>query len=89
LADAAPTGALLRAYLAATAWAGPLAERHLRKRLARGKENPGRWLEKLGEASLSHPLVTPVITPRFVPSCTPEMLQVRREEENYRLAGLW
>jgi len=55
LADAAPTGALLRAYLAATAWAGPLAERHLRKRLAHGKENPGRWREKLGEALLSRP----------------------------------
>ena len=55
MADAAPTGAQLRAYLAGTAWAGPLAERHLRKRLARGKENPDRWREKLGEASLPRP----------------------------------
>ena len=50
MADPAPTGALLHAYLAATAWAAPLAERHLQKRLARGKENPDRWREKLGEA---------------------------------------
>jgi 3-deoxy-D-manno-octulosonic-acid transferase len=56
LADTAPTGALLRLYLAATALAAPLAERHLRKRLARGKENPDRWREKLGEASAARPL---------------------------------
>lgn len=55
MAEAAPTGALLRAYMAATAWGGPLAERHLKKRLARGKENPDRWREKLGEASLPRP----------------------------------
>jgi 3-deoxy-D-manno-octulosonic-acid transferase len=55
LADHAPTGGLLRAYLAATAWAAPLAERHLENRLARGKEHPDRWREKLGEASHPRP----------------------------------
>ena len=55
MADHAPTGALLRAYLAATAWAAPLAQRHLESRLARGKENPDRWREKLGEASHPRP----------------------------------
>ena len=55
MADQAPTGGLLRAYLAATAWAAPLAERHLQRRLARGKENPDRWREKLGEASSPRP----------------------------------
>ena len=55
MADPAPTGILLRLYLAATAGAAPLAERHLKKRLARGKENPSRWREKLGEASLPRP----------------------------------
>lgn len=55
MAEPAPTGALLRAYLAATAWAGPLAEHHLKGRLARGKENPDRWREKLGETSVPRP----------------------------------
>jgi len=55
LADQAPTGGLLRAYMAATAWAAPLAEHHLERRLARGKENPDRWREKLGEASHARP----------------------------------
>ncbi len=55
MADRAPTGAVLRAYLAATAWSAPLAQRHLRTRLARGKENPDRWREKLGEASHPRP----------------------------------
>ena len=55
MADPAPTGILLRLYLAATAGAAPLAERHLKKRLVRGKENPARWREKLGEASLPRP----------------------------------
>ncbi|MFN7595379.1 MAG: 3-deoxy-D-manno-octulosonic acid transferase, partial [Cereibacter sp.] len=55
MADRAPTGALLCAYLAATAWSAPLAARHLQARLARGKENPDRWREKLGEASHPRP----------------------------------
>lgn len=55
MSDRAPTGAALRAYLAATAWSAPLAARHLQARLARGKENPDRWREKLGEASHPRP----------------------------------
>jgi 3-deoxy-D-manno-octulosonic-acid transferase len=48
-------GLQLRAYLAATQ-AIPLAgPRHLRKRLAKGKELPGRWQEKLGEPTLPRP----------------------------------
>ncbi|PZQ95708.1 MAG: 3-deoxy-D-manno-octulosonic acid transferase [Cereibacter sphaeroides] len=50
-----PTGPLLRLYLAFSRAVTPLAERHLRKRLTRGKENPDRWREKLGEASEARP----------------------------------
>lgn len=50
-----PTGPALRAYLAAS-HAIPLAARAvLRRRLSRGKEHPGRWREKLGEASHPRP----------------------------------
>jgi 3-deoxy-D-manno-octulosonic-acid transferase len=55
LADSAPTGALLRLYLAATAGAAPLAEWHLKRRLARSRENADRWREKLGKASAPRP----------------------------------
>lgn len=55
MTDTAPKGALLRLYLAVSRAAAPLAARHLRKRLARGKEVPDRWREKLGEASLPRP----------------------------------
>ncbi len=47
--------ALLRAYLAATALAAPLARRHLARRLAAGREDPARWREKLGQPSLPRP----------------------------------
>lgn len=50
-----PTGAMLRLYLAFARAVTPFAERHLRKRLAQGKENPDRWREKLGEASGARP----------------------------------
>jgi len=49
------TGAALRAYLAAVRLAGPLLPRHLRRRVARGKEDPARWREKLGEATRPRP----------------------------------
>ncbi|SFR32795.1 3-deoxy-D-manno-octulosonic-acid transferase [Yoonia tamlensis] len=39
-------GGLLRAYLAASYLIAPVAGRILRKRLARGKEHPSRWIEK-------------------------------------------
>lgn len=56
--DARPrqhTGLALRGYLAAASVVGPFARRHLEKRLARGKEDPARWREKLGEASAPRP----------------------------------
>ncbi len=55
MADAPTTGALLRAYLAATALGAPLARRLLARRLARGKEDPARMAEKRGIASLPRP----------------------------------
>jgi 3-deoxy-D-manno-octulosonic-acid transferase len=49
------TGALLRAYLLAVRGLGPLLPGYLRRRLKRGKEDPERWREKLGMASLPRP----------------------------------
>ena len=48
-------GALWRLYLAASMLAAPLLRRHLVRRLARGKEDPLRWREKLGQPSLPRP----------------------------------
>lgn len=42
-------------YRAATGMAGPLIERHLRKRLARGKEDSERFQERLGQPGLRRP----------------------------------
>ena len=50
-----PTGPLLRVYLAASRAIPLFAGPHLRRRLARGKELPDRWREKLGEATASRP----------------------------------
>lgn len=47
-----PTGPGLRAYLLAARAIPLAAPMVLRRRLARGKELPDRWREKLGEASL-------------------------------------
>jgi len=55
LAERPPTGWALRAWLAATHLAGPAARRHLRGRLARGKEDPDRWHEKRGVPSAPRP----------------------------------
>ncbi len=55
MADPAPTGLLLRAWLALSPWLAPLARRHLLRRLARGKEDPARFREKLGQPSLPRP----------------------------------
>jgi len=49
------TGLALRGYLAASALVAPLARRHLKKRLARGKEDAARWREKLGETDVLRP----------------------------------
>jgi 3-deoxy-D-manno-octulosonic-acid transferase len=45
----------LAAYLGLSARANGLARRKLGKRLAAGKEDPKRWTERLGEASLPRP----------------------------------
>jgi 3-deoxy-D-manno-octulosonic-acid transferase len=45
----------LRAYLAATHVVPFLAKLHLKKRIARGKEHPTRWTEKLGQPSVARP----------------------------------
>jgi 3-deoxy-D-manno-octulosonic-acid transferase len=51
----APTGLQLRAYLAFSRAIPLAAPGHLQARLAKGKELPGRWREKLGEPSLPRP----------------------------------
>ncbi len=50
-----PKGATLRAYLLASHALPLLAPRHLRRRLARGKEDAARMGEKLGQATQSRP----------------------------------
>lgn len=55
MTDPKPAGLALRAYLAASRVIPLLARPVLRRRLARGKELPERWREKLGEASLPRP----------------------------------
>jgi 3-deoxy-D-manno-octulosonic-acid transferase len=51
----AKTGTLLRAYLLAVRGMGPFLPGYLRRRVTRGKEDPDRWREKLGEASSLRP----------------------------------
>ncbi len=51
----APTGLQLRAYLAARVLAQPLMRRALRRRMARGKEDPARIGERLGQATAPRP----------------------------------
>lgn len=52
---APPASALLTLALALTRAAGPFGPAILRRRLARGKEDPDRWREKLGETALPRP----------------------------------
>ena len=52
---APPASALLSAWLGMTRLIAPLGPRILKKRLARGKEDPARWREKLGVAGLPRP----------------------------------
>jgi 3-deoxy-D-manno-octulosonic-acid transferase len=47
--------AVLGLYLAATAALSPLGAPLLRRRLARGKEDPGRWREKLAQGMAARP----------------------------------
>ena len=51
----ARTGWALRGYLLAVAALSPLLPWHLKRRLARGKEDPGRWREKLGYPTVARP----------------------------------
>lgn len=55
MTSARPAGLQLRAYLAAARAIPLVAPRLLRRRLDRGKELPGRWREKLGEATQPRP----------------------------------
>ncbi|WP_322867195.1 3-deoxy-D-manno-octulosonic acid transferase [Aquicoccus sp. G2-2] len=52
---AKPAGFALRGWLMLTWAIQPLLPWHLKKRLARGKEHPVRWREKLGHASAERP----------------------------------
>lgn len=52
---ARPPGPALRVWLGLSAVVAPLARWHLRRRAARGKEDPARMEEKLGVASLPRP----------------------------------
>lgn len=47
--------AVLALYRLATRLAGPLVRRHLASRVRRGREDPERWPERLGEPSLPRP----------------------------------
>lgn len=53
---AAPSSALLSLWLGATRVAGPLGPAILKRRLAAGKEDPARWGEKLGHATVARPV---------------------------------
>lgn len=53
--DPAPEGALLKLYLGASHAIPLVAPALLRHRLQRGKEDPARWREKLGEATQPRP----------------------------------
>lgn len=55
MSDPVPKGLLLRLYLATSALSAPFLRRHLARRLARGKEDPARWREKLGQPSVPRP----------------------------------
>jgi 3-deoxy-D-manno-octulosonic-acid transferase len=46
---------ILSIYRTLTTLAGPLISHYLKKRLARGKEHPGRFGERLGDASIKRP----------------------------------
>ena len=53
--EPARTGPLLRAWLLLSRVAHPLARRHVKRRLARGKEDPARYPERFGAPSLPRP----------------------------------
>ena len=55
MAEPAHHGVALRLYLAMSPLLAPVARRHLARRLARGKEDPARAAEKLGQPGLRRP----------------------------------
>ncbi len=55
MTEGASTGAALRGYCALGALAAPLAPFVLRARLARGREDPDRWREKLARTEAARP----------------------------------
>jgi 3-deoxy-D-manno-octulosonic-acid transferase len=55
LADPRALGIAARAYLLASPLIGLLAPMILRKRLRKGREDPLRWREKLGEPGVARP----------------------------------
>lgn len=56
MANAAPPGLALRAYCVLTRGLAQIAPMHLRRRLAKGREDPARWQEKLGQAVVARPV---------------------------------
>ena len=55
MAKAAPPSLALRAYRLLACGLARVAPYHLSRRLAKGREDPARWREKLGVASLARP----------------------------------
>lgn len=55
MADARPPGFALRAYSVLARGLALVAPWHLKRRLARGREDPARWREKLGQAGQARP----------------------------------
>ena len=53
--DVPPDSVLLGLWLAATCAVAPFGAAILRRRLARGKEDPARWQEKLGQIAVERP----------------------------------
>lgn len=55
MASAAPSGFALRAYGLLWRALAKIAPLHLRRRLKKGREDPARWQEKLGQAGAARP----------------------------------
>ncbi|MGB3280141.1 MAG: glycosyltransferase N-terminal domain-containing protein [Pseudorhodobacter sp.] len=55
MGKAAPPSFALRSYLVLARGLGRVAPWHLKRRIAKGREDPARWREKLGQAELARP----------------------------------
>lgn len=55
MAEPRPPSLALRAYMALWHGLARVAPWHLKRRLARGREDPARWREKLGQAGVARP----------------------------------